>query len=255
MTERFQKLLDLAADADKAELILANNGRVTTMKAYKDKPGKSTKDDYDAARAMLDETVERLWSRYFPGETTGPAAAPGEWFATETEAYHYIISLGHEVSRGKFNQDKKAGKLTTDGKKISKFSVLQYALSLRQNRQAAVGANSADLQARKEVADTEKAEHDARISRVKAEEAERERDEKWMLREDAEDQAAVLVGLIKDAFRHRVYLDHADLLHTAGGDQGHLAEFAHDLQLFCDRAFNDVAAYKEIDVEFEEEDE
>lgn len=43
MTDRFQALMAEASAEDKTELTLAYNAKISTMKAYKDKPGKQTK--------------------------------------------------------------------------------------------------------------------------------------------------------------------------------------------------------------------
>lgn len=255
--ERFDKLLEIADKNDQAELKSAHNGRVTTMKAYNDKPGRDTKADYDASREMYAETLDRIWQKYFPGDAP---AADGEWFKNKKAALLWIVENHGDklVSQGKFYQDVGNGacRLHSDGKKVSRFSVLEYVLKLKQKNGGSAGSSSdPSIADRKEKAEMEKAEADARIAKAKADEAERERDEKWMLKEDSEDQAAALVGIIQDAFRHRVYLDHTLLLAACGGDSARDAEFAHALQSFCNRALNDVSNYKEIEVEFEADEE
>ena len=248
--ELFDKLLDAVSDSDKAELKLAHNGRVTAMKGYNDRPGKDTKADYDAARALYQETLERLAQKYLPEEASTPADG-GEWFRNETEAYNYLLSLGYEVSRGKFNQDKKTGQLTVDGKRVSKFSVLQYGLRLKQARRAQSGINMADLAAQREADEARKIRADADKAEMQAEEMRREMNAKWILREEAEDHEAAIMGVIKDTFRHRVYLDHHILLSAAGGDPARSSEFAHALQAFVDRAFNAFTEFKSLEIEFE----
>jgi hypothetical protein len=251
---RFDKLHELADEQHKAELDLANNGRTEAMNAYKKKPGRDTKGDLDAARDFYEETIDRFWGVYFPDD--GPAQE-GERFKNKKAALTWIVANhGNIVSQGKFFQDCGNGNpLVFPDKTVSKFSVLEYVLKLKsKNGSASVNPADADLAVRKEKAETLKAENDNRIAQVKADEAERERDAKWMLREDHEDAMAAFAGLCEDIFRHRVYLDHQALRSAAGGIPAKDAEFSYELQEFCNRAFNDVANYKEIDVEFEEED-
>lgn len=253
---RFEKLRELASDQDKAELGLAHNARIDALNKYQKSPGRDTKNNLDAARDFYDETISRLWPIYFPEEATKESSA--DTFRNKKEALNWINNThGDIVSQGKFYQDCGNGfPRVFDDKSVSKFSVLEYVLKLKaKNGGSAQNSVDAELSFRKEKADTEKAEADARTARVKADESERERDARWMLKEDHEDAMAAFAGLSQDIFRHRVYLDHQQLLTAAGGNPAKAAEFAHALQAFADRGFNDIADYKEIDIEFEAEDE
>lgn len=177
--------------------------------------------------------------------------APAEWFKTEREARLYLVGLGYDISTGKFNTDKNNGLMICDGKRISKFSVLEYAQRQKKSSSAPSLAVREDYIARREKADTEKAEADARIANDKADESERQLDRKWMLRSEHEEQMAAFAGLLEDTFRHRVYLDHSLLLLAAGGQSSKASEFANELQLFCRRSFGDISSYKELTVEFD----
>lgn len=175
----------------------------------------------------------------------------GEWFKNETEAYNYLLSLGYDISRGKFNQDKNSGQFTTDGKKISKFSVLQYGLRLKQAQKTTTSAHTADLQARKELADTERAEHDARIAKVKADEAERALNRTWLHRDEAVADLAAIIASLQQALDHAVIVAAEQIIHTAGGDQARtfdVTEAVNDLIIV--RAFNEIAAAGTLRVKF-----
>ncbi|OHD24186.1 MAG: hypothetical protein A2Y38_24855 [Spirochaetes bacterium GWB1_59_5] len=251
--DRFEKLLAVVTADDKKELGLAHNGKIEAMRSYQNKPGKETKTDLDAARAYYDETLDRLAARYFPEEVQAPE---GERFKNKKAAFVWIMAThGNIVSVGKFYQDCGNGNPTTyPDKTVSRFSVLEYVLKLKSKNGPSAVPLGGDYTARREKADTEKAEADVRTATVKADEAERERDAKWMLREDHNDDMAAFAGLAEDIFRHRVYLDHQILLTAAGGNPARAAEFALALQSFVDRGFNDIANYKEIDIEFEMEE-
>jgi hypothetical protein len=251
--DKFQKILALAGEQDKAELGLAHNARIDALNKYQKNPGRDTKNNLDAAREFYDETVERLWPVYFPDDAGTPE---GETFRNKKAAFDWIVgNHGNIVSVGKFYQDCGNGNPTVyENKTVSKFSVLEYVLKQKaKNGGSGTGVINPDYAAMREKADAEKSVDDARIARVKADEAERERDAKWMLREDHGDEMAAFAGLAEDIFRHRVYLDHA-LLYRVARESGE-AEFAHGLQGFVDRGFNDIANYKEIDIEFEAEEE
>lgn len=187
--------------------------------------------------------------------TTAPAgtpeSSPGEWFKNETEAYQYLLSLGYDISRGKFNQDKNGGQLTVDGKKISKFSVLQYGLRLKQSQKATASVYSGDLQARRELADTEKAEHDARIARMKADEAERELQRRWLYRDEAVADLAAIIASLQQAFDHAVIAGAEAIIRCAGGDTSRTFDVSEAVdELVIARAFNEVAAAGSLRVKF-----
>ena len=189
-----------------------------------------------------------------PSTVVSAESAPGEWFKNETEAYNYLMSLGYDVSRGKFNQDKNSGQLTSDGKKISKFSVLQYGLRLKRDVQSTNNYASADNMARKEKAETEKAETDARISRVKAEDAEREHDRRWLYRDEAVADLAAIISSVQQALDHAVLSAAEAIIRCAGGDINRTFDVTEAVnELVIARAFNEVAAAGALRVKFKGE--
>ena len=202
--------------------------------------------------------AEHALREHRESKTGQPAGgdAPGEWFKNETAAYNYLQSLGCEVSRGKFNQDKNAGLLTVDGKRISKFSVLQYSMRLKKDRQTVTGAPSADLLERREKAETEKAEHDARIARMKANAAEREMDRRWLYRDEAVADLAAIIGSLQQALDHSVIAGAEAVIMAAGGDAARSFDVAEAVnELIIARAFNEVAAAGTLRVRFKGEPE
>lgn len=248
MTDRFQKLLDTAVDADRAELILANNGKVTAMKAYKDKPGKSTKDDYDAARTMLDEAVERLSARYFPQDTPAPE---GERFKNRKQALNWLQSQGYKVSQGKFYQDCEAGfpAIHKDGT-VSRYQAMQYGQQLDVERRSAAPTDAASSreadEARKVKADADKAE-------MQAEDMRREQDKKWLHQDQAWEALAALVGSLRDALRHQFHSGQSHLIHLAGGDPARGPEVYEGCEELIGRAYNEVLAAGRIEGIFEQD--
>lgn len=241
MSDQIDKLLEdterhLAAILAAARKQAASNPTEATIKAA------------TAAEAALREHREN--------KSPAPAgdASPGEWFKNETEAYNYLCSLGYDISRGKFNQDKNSGQLTIDGKRISKFSVLQYGLRLKQGQKAQSSAYSGDLQARRELADTNKSEDDARIARVKADEAERELNRRWLYRDEAVADLAAIIASLQQALDHAVSAGAEAIIRCAGGDPARTFDVSEAINdLIIARAFNEVAAAGTLRVKFKGE--
>jgi hypothetical protein len=182
------------------------------------------------------------------------SAPQGEWFKNETEAYNFLQSLGYEVSRGKFNQDKQAGLLTIDGKRISKFSVLQYGMRLKKDRQMVSGTNSEELLARREKAETLKAEHDERIAKVKADDAEREQNKRWLYRDEAVADLAAIIASLQQALDHAVIAGAEAVIRCAGGDVARTFDVSEAVNdIIIARAFNEVAAAGHLRVKFKGE--
>lgn len=180
--------------------------------------------------------------------------SPGEWFKNETEAYNYLINSGHDISRGKFNQDKNSGQLTVDGKRISKFSVAEYGKRLKKDRQFAASSTSEEYQARREKAETEKAEHDARIARNKADDADRELDKKWKYRDEANDELAVIISSLQQAIDHAVIAGSEAVIRAAGGDITRTFDVTETInEMIIARAFNEVSAAGTLRVKFKGE--
>lgn len=211
-------------------------------------PSKQNTEAEQAARQALRDYRDSIT----PGAST--TETPGEWFKTEREAHNFLVSLGHDISTGKFNTDKNAGLLTTDGKKISKFSVLQYGLRLKKDRQFISGTTSDEFSARREKAETEKAEHDARIARNKADDADRELDKKWKYRDEANDELAVIISSLQQAIDHAVIAGAEAVIRAAGGDINRTFDVTETInEMIIARAFNEVAAAGTLRVKFKGE--
>lgn len=187
-----------------------------------------------------------------PANPTGDT--PGEWFKNQQTALTYLLNLGYSVSPGKFSQDMRDGQIIRDGKRVSKFSVLQYGLRLKQNQKTQSSAYSGDLQARRELADTEKAEHDARIARVKADEAERELNRYWLYRDEAVADLAAIIASLQQALDHAVIAGAEAVIRCAGGDISRTFDVSEAInELVIGRAFNEVAAAGTLRVKFKGE--
>ncbi len=247
MTDRFEKLLLAVSDADKKELALAHNAKISAMKACNERFSKAAKDDYDAARAMLDETIDRLWPRYFPEDTPAPE---GERFKTRKQALDWLKAQGYKVSIGKFYGDCDAGfpAIHKDGT-VSRFHVLQYGQQLDVTRKSSGPATGSidkdEYEARKIKADAEKAEMQAETMR-------REMDNAWLDKETAYAQMAALIGTLRDSLRHHFHTGSTQIIHLAGGDQSRAPEVYEGAEEILARAFNEVLNVGRIETIFVE---
>jgi len=96
MADKFDKLLEIASDADKAELKILHNASVSCLKAYNAEPTAAKKRDLDAAREGLEEVFDRLWPVYFPD---------AERFKNLLEAMKYLKGLGYKIGKSKIYKD------------------------------------------------------------------------------------------------------------------------------------------------------
>jgi len=66
--DQVKQLLEVCSQAEGAELKVLHNAQIKCLRSYQDDPTFQRKKDWDAAKAGLDECVNRLWYRYFGEE-------------------------------------------------------------------------------------------------------------------------------------------------------------------------------------------
>jgi len=233
--ERFKRLLAAAVGQDKNELVLVHNGHVAAMSAYGKSPTKQTKENWDAARAAVDETVERLQAKYLPGDQPAPK---GERFANRKQALNWLQAQGYKVSQGKFYQDCEAGfpALHRDGT-VSRYQVMQYGQQLDVSSRS---IPQFDQSARREDLEIRKLEADVLAAESKA----RREDARWMLKEDAWSSVAALLSGLQDSLRHHLHEGQGLVVHLAGGSPDREPEVYEALVDLVGRAFNELAAVR-----------
>ncbi len=250
MSDRFTKLLEVVSENDKKELALGHNSKINAMRICNERFSKSAKDDYDAARAMLDETIERFWLKYFPEDQPAPE---GERFKNRKQAFGWLQAQGYKVSNGKFYGDCDSGfpQIHKDGT-VSRYQVLQYGQQLdveRRSSPATPGNIDRDeYEARKIKADAEKAE-------MQAESMRREMDADWLHKTTAYAQMAALIGTLADSLRHQFNIGSTQLAHLAGGDPQRAPEIYEGLEEILARSFNEINQQNRIDTMFAKEPE
>lgn len=168
-----------------------------------------------------------------------------ERFASRKKAHDWLLENGHKVSIGKFYGDCDKGLIVLAGDgSVSKFAVLEYALSLKKDVQVDPGKA---LDAAEH--DRRKAKADADMAEMKAEKMRREEDALWLHADDAWSAVAGLVGRLRDSIRHHLYASQGELAMTAGGEQERSQELFEAMDAAVDLAFNEVAGGS-IEVEF-----
>ena len=240
MTDRFAQLHETVTDpVDKGALAIARNGRIKAMEAYRDKPGKASRDDLDACQEHYAATVARLWRQYHPAEAKDDG---GAWFRDKAAAFTWYAEQGGGRQKSSFYAT-----VPADGKKVSRLAVSELLRKERATAPAAV-----DLTARREEADTRKAEADAEKAQMQAEEMRRTQDAKWVLRERADEEICVWVSRLRDAVAYHLGRAQLAVIHACGGQPARLAEVQALIDEALAAASNEIANAEEITVEIED---
>ncbi len=241
--ELVTRLLEAAGDHDKAELGMVHNARIAAMRAYRERPGKETKSDWDAARQAHQEPVERLAAIYFPAEEKAPE---GERFKNRKQALNWLQAQGYKVSQGKFYQDCEAGfpGIHKDGS-VSRYQVMQYGQQLDVERRSGerVDYDREQDEARKIKADADRAEMQAETMR-------RQMDRDWLHSDQAWAAVAEIIGAIDDSLRFEFYGAQNEMVLLVGGHQDRAPQLYSLCEEVVGRALDQVASRAEINVDF-----
>lgn len=170
-----------------------------------------------------------------------------ERFASRKKALDWLVSQGHKISTGKFYQDCKKGfpAIADDGS-VSKYQVLSYGVALNKK----IEPDHDALSSREY--DQRKAKADAEMAEMKAKRMDREQDRLWLHADDAWSAMAGIIGNLRDAVRHQLYMSQREAVEIAGGDQDRAQELFEFCDGLIDKAFNE-AAGDDVDVVFERE--
>ncbi|MBW2342518.1 MAG: hypothetical protein JRF53_00635 [Deltaproteobacteria bacterium] len=102
MPDKFNRLIEVAEDADREELEIFQDTKDACEKAFKDDPAeaKANKSNLDAARDALTECVARLWPVYFPEKQQAPAESEKR-FKTGEEMKECLARAGYPCGKSK----------------------------------------------------------------------------------------------------------------------------------------------------------
>lgn len=183
----------------------------------------------------------------------GQDKSKGEFFKNRQAALQWLQQRG-QVSRSKFYDDCNAGRLTVHpDKTLSKFEVACYAEKLfAATRQAAAGSGALSMQ--READEARKIRAEAEIKEMQAEEMRRELDNKWLYRDTALLDLAVILTSIQQALDYHSNVAAAAIIQLAGGDPSRSFDVSEGIkELVLEAGFNDVANAGTLRVKFKGE--
>lgn len=233
MSDKLQKLLDIADPADRAELELLAEALEKTGAAYRAGYRAADKRDWDAAREGLSEAVERLWARYFIREKV---------YKNRLAVLEHLQDLGYKVGKTKIYQDADAGllRLQPDG------SVLQSAVEAYLHHPAArlVRPAQAADEAEAEEMGREKISEELKHLRLKNEKLQFDFDKdrgRYLPRDEFELELAGRAAVLDSGLKHRFSSRAAQWIATVAGNQEKRAELVALLHGALDEALTDFA--------------
>lgn len=122
MQEKFNKLLEIVEQNDKAELVVLNNAVIDNLKSYSAESTAKNKKNWDAAKRGFEQAVEQMWDKYFPDE--GKEAPTG--FKNYSEVHKHLKAQGYSISQSQVYADQSMLPKGKDGL-ISDSIVRKYA--------------------------------------------------------------------------------------------------------------------------------
>ena len=177
-------------------------------------------------------------------------------YKDRAEAFReFIQARSYAVSRAKFYEDCRRLAMIEADKSVSLASLDAYVRQeLKLDAASGQSLVERDLADRRARADTEKAESEARRSRLAVERIEREQSDNWIEKEDAWAQLAGIVGELRDALRHQFHLGQGTLIHLAAGDPARGPEVYEGCDELIAKAMNKVCAAGKMERVFEREE-
>ena len=252
MLTRARKLLETAplSELEKADLYICHQGVVDASNRAKKDNTVANRREYRLAQEELEEAVRRFWPRHFPGEPLpAPETADGDdggiWFRTKAAAFAWYADEGGQRQKSSFY-----AVVPCDGKRVSRLAVSEMLRKERRSEPAA-----ADLSARKELAETEKVEAQAKRERLQAEILERKRSSMWIPRDVVYEREGDIVGRLASDLRYRAGRDAPALALACGGDVNRAVDLRAALDRMIFDCFRDFYIAGAIEIEYRPEDE
>jgi len=236
---KLETLLEKASDADKVELKIHHNAQVACLKAYNEEPTAAKQKDLNAARAGLQETINRLWAVYFPED---------DRVENVKEALAFLRNKGFKIAKTKFYKDMKPNgrnppviACQRDGSFLVR-DLLLYAKSLPYLGDPAAGLDQAhrrklELETRKLEKQTELLEHDLKVKQ-----------KEFIHREDAELQRAASISVVEANIRNMHLTLAGEWVALVEGREAHTSRLIDAMGQALDDVFNAMAKSGEISI-------
>ena len=199
------------------------------------------------AISLIEELIEQNGIRM----TTTETQKFKQTYATRIEAFREFIKPQElPVGKSQFYIDCDELGIGIAKKPVQLCDLLNYAHEkLNVNGVTMKVIKDTELDTRKSQLEVEKLEMDVEKRRR---ELDRESD-KYMLKDDHNGQQAALVGVLRSALTHQFHTNQGAITLAAGGQQKQSPQVFESCESAADLAFNEVAGYSEIDVEFEDD--
>jgi hypothetical protein len=255
MSDPLQELLGLADQPDQIELTMAHNGLVQSMKAYRAQPGKSTKQDYDAARQLYTEVVERLTTKYLSAPSPDSLADPTGPWKTRAAVLRYLQSAGWQIEKQTFYNHTKPGhrdfKLAADKGYYAKGRVDKYAREWLVRRDTGLKVDEEDggLLRIKTEEEIKRIKQDIEIKQFKFDTERR----KYLARDLLELEIVGRAGVLDSGFNFLIQSKALELVAMVGGDQKRVPEFISFFQAEWNRMLAGFARLDNIETLFEDQ--
>lgn len=171
---------------------------------------------------------------------------------TRQAAFDWLLSNGYKIAKSTFYAKVADGfpSLQKDGSMLV-TDLQRFARTIDHS----LTAQDSSLQTRREIADTEKAEHDCRIAKTKADNAERRLSTEWAHREEVWSTIAAILGTLYTAITHNAGAAQQAIIKAVAGNLARGPQLSEQLTDFIDRSFNEVSAVIKIDACFYRENE
>ncbi|KJS00882.1 MAG: hypothetical protein VR65_10765 [Desulfobulbaceae bacterium BRH_c16a] len=262
--DMLHRILDLASREDKAELSVANNGKISAMRAYTSTPGKKSKEDYEVASAFYQETLDRLALKYLPDEQEDPesedtSSLVPEWrdfreTKVKADVLAQLIAMGYDLTQRTFYRHCKQGKCRVNTLGFySRRLVKQYIEAegiMRTGEPVDADGPDMALSVEKQRLENEK----LRISNQHANLKFKKEQAQLIEREALYLEMAARAVALDNGFRQMIDMEAATLIAAVKGDSSRLAEFLDLINQIWNGLLNTFAATDEFEVLFEDEE-
>lgn len=235
MSDKINRLMEMAGDEDRDELTILRNAVAANLKTYEGDPTAAHKKNLDASRVALDESVDRLWVKYVPEDSR---------FKNLMEVLGYLKGKGYKIGKSKIYKDRKNNQIRVqpDGSVLQRdadaYSKTLQLLGDPLRGLEAAQKKKAELEAERLQWQIDALEHDLNVKR-----------DKYVLKEDAElerseNAAAIFIGISNGLIGRARHL-----VEAAGGQPEKLMEFVEEIKKELDRAANTLTKMESIDFE------
>jgi len=234
--DRIERLQAEAGVEDAEEIRVLRNASADNLKQYESEATAARKRNLDAARAALDEAVERLWPKYFPEDSR---------FKNLLETVKYLKGQGYKIGKSKIYADRKNKQIRVqeDGS-VLKRDADAYSKTLQLLGDPLRGLE-ADQKERSKLVNQRLS---LKVTRERFEQDVLEG--KYVLRADSELERANNASAIFTGISNGLLACARELIEAAGGDPARLTDFVAAMKKELERVANSLSKLEEFEMVF-----